>query len=659
MRKGIATKQVTKTLTDLKHLLQSYALARPVIRLSLRVIGAKSEKSNFIYAPRPGAGPEDAVLKVVGRDVSSQCSWSIWEQNGYELRTCLPRIDAEPTKISGTGVFISIDGRPVSSTKGIARKITKLFREHLSAADRHPESISNPFVRMDISCPCESYDANIEPSKDDVLFNDSQAILSVVESLLRNTYPVIATELKNAHSDHEPMATAAPMTSSTLAAEADIANRSSVTAISQQSELCSSPPATVSTISHFCTNMYRVDVDDSDIQGQNSLPTALTEPENEQELRKNVTLSNPWTIAKMNAPIRPRQSTTMQLQEPSPPPSDPLINENMSDRITTSPLRACREPQSLSTVRTHIAAETSSPLALRDLDHTNPTGRRGREQQSAPSAPDRNSDNNPILASANARYDLAQRAESALPSFRRVPGVHVLSKVVPYDNALRPHRQQRYQTRQYMRHGQSSPGTKQCDTMSDRPQILARSPATVQGGPASSTEIRELFERPLRPHSGFYKVLPKTTATASSIQRSDNPQENHTDLVDGYIGARNIEDQAENTKLQNCTTTVLAGRVHRTRSSGLPLEQTPADKQMHDMVLRTSLPGEALDSLMRTFLPERKGDAHFLANVRDEELAAWTKRLELLLKEFKLGNETIADAINHLPGIVKSTVNPD
>lgn len=106
---------------------------------------------------------------------------------------CLTVIDF--TKVNNTSQYFGVDGRPLASGRGITRDITKLYRNYLRSANsknKEPTSINDPFLCLQIQCPPGSYDANIEPAKDDVLFEDPQRILSLVEGLFRDMYGDLA-----------------------------------------------------------------------------------------------------------------------------------------------------------------------------------------------------------------------------------------------------------------------------------------------------------------------------------------------------------------------------------------------------------------------------------------------------------------------------------
>lgn len=75
VRKEMALKNAPKTLQQTKELLQRYAMARPTVRFSLKVLKARNDKYNWIYAPKKNAKVPEAALSVVGKDVAAQCTF--------------------------------------------------------------------------------------------------------------------------------------------------------------------------------------------------------------------------------------------------------------------------------------------------------------------------------------------------------------------------------------------------------------------------------------------------------------------------------------------------------------------------------------------------------------------------------------------------------
>ena len=87
--------------------------------------------------------------------------------------------------------YLSVDGRPMSIGRGTPKEVVKLFKSYVqSAISRTGDTavLSNPFLCLQIKCPLGSYDVNIEPAKNDVLFADPQPVLAEVQKLFENVY---------------------------------------------------------------------------------------------------------------------------------------------------------------------------------------------------------------------------------------------------------------------------------------------------------------------------------------------------------------------------------------------------------------------------------------------------------------------------------------
>ncbi|KAF1959045.1 hypothetical protein CC80DRAFT_440228, partial [Byssothecium circinans] len=188
VRKQAALKNSAKCLTKVRRMVQAYALARPTVRFSLRVLKAKSNKGDFMYAPKKDANVEDAVLKVINKDCSLQCDWTAMESDGFEVHAYLPKPDAIGSKIANQGGFVSVDARPVSTARGTPKKIVTTFKERLCKCSPRLGSVREPFFCLNITCPPDSYDPNIEPAKDNVLFEDECLVIAIVDKLFASYY---------------------------------------------------------------------------------------------------------------------------------------------------------------------------------------------------------------------------------------------------------------------------------------------------------------------------------------------------------------------------------------------------------------------------------------------------------------------------------------
>ena len=85
--------------------------------------------------------------------------------------------------ISSAGQYISVDSRPVSCAKGTLKQVVKLYKSYLRSLCTKPATINliDPFLCLNIACPPGTYDVNVEPAKDDVLFAKPDLILQLVE----------------------------------------------------------------------------------------------------------------------------------------------------------------------------------------------------------------------------------------------------------------------------------------------------------------------------------------------------------------------------------------------------------------------------------------------------------------------------------------------
>jgi DNA mismatch repair protein MutL len=291
VRKQVALKAAPKTLSKIKQLLQSYAFARPATRLSLKVIKAKNDKDNWTYAPKIGGGIEDTAFKVVGQPCASQCAWAELEYEGFTVEAFLPRPDAHASKISGLGQYVSVNDRPLTSYRGISRQLVRIYKESLKESSL-PGDAKDPFLYLSISCPPGSYDVNIEPAKDDVLFGEVDKVVEAVRRLMLLCYP----EKDNS----EPAVAQEPT--------------------SKSRELFATPaPGPRSHQIKPTGNMHDLDEDDLTLfmdSVDQPRETALEEEEQPESIT-SAAVSNPWIAAKMNAYSNKKSNVNIQLLTPA------------------------------------------------------------------------------------------------------------------------------------------------------------------------------------------------------------------------------------------------------------------------------------------------------------------------------------------------------
>ena len=326
VRRQTAAKEKTAlaVLAKIKRLLQSYAFARPHVRFSLKVSKAKNDKGNFTYAPKPATSSRvaleaiaiDAPIKLFGKKLADQCEWvrSSWSDRGdligpvgaetaipqpgddscYTIETSLPHPGSSDfSMVSVPRQFAFVDSRPVKCARGTLKQVISIFKNYYRAAGGHDqkEKPVDPFIFVNVICPPGSYDANIEPAKDDVLFTDPKLLIQIAEKHFRDFYGE-----PQAKSTRSPGAEAAPK--------------------SRTFDILLAKKSTP--VSDLIVSGSILDGDD---------------------ILRDIGASNPWAIAKLTAALRPVASSKQDVVEvdensklltPSRQPGDRSVSPEVS-----------------------------------------------------------------------------------------------------------------------------------------------------------------------------------------------------------------------------------------------------------------------------------------------------------------------------------------
>ncbi|KAM7223533.1 Histidine kinase-like ATPase, C-terminal domain containing protein [Rhypophila decipiens] len=201
VREKVVLRDSKKNLITIKELLQAYALARPHAKLHFRVIRG-DQTIPWSYTPKPQGDMKDTIVQLFGTELASSCAERSSTVNQESptvndrrssliFEAYLPHSFADAIRISKRP-FFSVDSRPVSTTRGTLKKLYGIFKMHLSRAMSSSgltELAKSPFIRLNIRCEPQSYDPNIEPSKDDVLFRDESYIINKFEEFMLSVYP--------------------------------------------------------------------------------------------------------------------------------------------------------------------------------------------------------------------------------------------------------------------------------------------------------------------------------------------------------------------------------------------------------------------------------------------------------------------------------------
>lgn len=212
---------------------------------------------------------------------------------------------------------------------------------------------------MNLVCPPGSYDANVEPAKDDVLFTDSSHVLGLVESFFEGIYgelksnDKVMTKGKRAIAEprgfdlllarkpqpagvQSPGLTAQPKSFPTLASEQQLdeanvgieesaksngngevhlgesdADRGSPRTLRNAEETLETTRVSPERSSNGTQPTWRRSMypEEDDEQFANVEPATQSQPSEDDEDIRDVNVTNPWTLAKLSAPIHSRKPT--------------------------------------------------------------------------------------------------------------------------------------------------------------------------------------------------------------------------------------------------------------------------------------------------------------------------------------------------------------
>lgn len=172
----------------LKKVLQRYALVNRSTRFALRVHHkTQSSALNWTLAPGHGTDMLKAATIVIGRDCINECELLEVEHEGHYIEALLPKTDAVQSAVNKQGAFVYVDSRIMSTQRGTISQVLRRLREKLNSCSESA-AFQDPFCFLNIACPSGSYDVNVEPSKDAVIFERPQVIMEAVEELLIACY---------------------------------------------------------------------------------------------------------------------------------------------------------------------------------------------------------------------------------------------------------------------------------------------------------------------------------------------------------------------------------------------------------------------------------------------------------------------------------------
>ena len=298
------------------------------------------------------------------------------------------------------------------------KDIVKLYKLFYRAASGNADRASpvNPFLCMHFRCPQESYDVNIEPAKDDLLFSEPSKVMALAEKLFGDYYGELVPdndtriqptakrqlvpladktfELLLARKVSVPVEkpdAARPTDPTPL--EADVVNRTSIAdaqpstkilneinGLGLESEPSRVHPQDGSRPGHPQTeeksngerskpysNMYGVEDDDL-LATEPWTSTQLLQLEKADELEVgNAHVTNPWSLAKLHAPTR--RSVTQSTAQVDAHPAIQLMTPGFGRNDRPRDVQRLSPQQNLKCTESNLlspAASLPSPTAYQN-----------------------------------------------------------------------------------------------------------------------------------------------------------------------------------------------------------------------------------------------------------------------------------------------------
>ncbi|GKU00564.1 pms1 protein 1 [Fusarium langsethiae] len=200
VRRQNAIKTSRRSLVGIQRLLESYAIAIPHLKISFKLSSPSTQ--SWSYSPCPPSNTQEAITQIFGHTLAAQLaevsSDSSVERGSTEaepgtlrITALLPRPDSDVQVIKGKGAFISVDSRPISSTRSTGKKLVSIFKSSISKILGTPDSSrapANPFLQISIQCSPGSYDPNVSQLKDEVMFDNEPAVISCFQALCDAIY---------------------------------------------------------------------------------------------------------------------------------------------------------------------------------------------------------------------------------------------------------------------------------------------------------------------------------------------------------------------------------------------------------------------------------------------------------------------------------------
>lgn len=259
----------------------------------------------------PQARLINVVVQIFGKKVADQCTSldsaaenlnllagntvpSSNDKNNFELRGLVVSPECtDLSLVSNIGQFISVDSRPLSCRRGVFPDLIKCYQEHVRgiSVSKTVKRITNPLIVLDIKCPRASYNVDIEPAKDDILFHDTSRISRLVQETFRRLYGAPKLVDESTESARDPAKESRPSTWET--------NRAFSMSVKDRVTMKHSSPPRRNVVGGTGGSSIAKDLVILSPYDENEI-----EIESSSVDQQNTDACNPWVFAKLNSASR-------------------------------------------------------------------------------------------------------------------------------------------------------------------------------------------------------------------------------------------------------------------------------------------------------------------------------------------------------------------
>ncbi|KAK6342642.1 hypothetical protein TWF718_008036 [Orbilia javanica] len=201
VRKSTLEKTASKYLGQIKPLLLSYYLTHPQARLQFKCVappqgnkGKKKIETKYDVIFAASNTKEQAVIKALGAESSRHGQWIKIEEDNSDVHVeaFVVKPDADTNPTAKRGVCIAYKNRPlsISRNRGLAHSIYSLYKKQIKLvfAARSIDAPTEPFLFLNILSSTGKVDVNIEPAKDDVLFESNDRVIECIKQCFERAY---------------------------------------------------------------------------------------------------------------------------------------------------------------------------------------------------------------------------------------------------------------------------------------------------------------------------------------------------------------------------------------------------------------------------------------------------------------------------------------